>query len=100
MLIRDPADATTGREAAEALALNALAYLLEDSERTNRFLGATGIDGDALRLRLTEPDFLGCILDFILEDEVLLLAVAEATGLRADRVAGLRRRLPGALPSA
>ncbi len=97
----DPVRALTDRsgdDAAEALALTALAYLLEDSDRTSRFLTATGIDGDALPPRLSDPLFLGCILDFVLEDDALLVAVAEAAGLRAERVAAMRRRLPGALP--
>jgi len=93
------AHGTTGDEAkAEALALGALAYLLEDPERTNRFVGVTGVDGDSLPPRLGDPVFLGCVLDFVLEDETLLIAVAEMAGLRADRIARLRQRLPGAQP--
>lgn len=84
-------------EAAEALALTALAYLLEDNERAARFLTATGVDGAGLPARLGDPVFLGCILDFILEDETLLLAVSAASGLRAERIPGIRRRLPGSL---
>ncbi len=97
----DPARAMAGRpgeEAAEALALTALAYLLEDPGRTSRFLTASGLDGEALPPRLSDPLFLGCILDFVLEDDALLLAVAETAGLRAERVSAMRRRLPGALP--
>lgn len=88
----------SGDEAAEALALTALAYLLEEPERTNRFLSVTGMDGNVLPSHLGDPVFLGCILDFVIGDETLLLAVAEASGLRADRVVRLRQRLPGALP--
>mgnify|MGYP006289556169 CR=1 FL=1 len=91
-------DARSGDNAAEALALTALAYLLEDPDRANRFLTATGMDGDALPSRLADPVFLGCILDFVLEDETLLVAVAGVAGLRADRVIRMRQRLPGALP--
>jgi hypothetical protein len=97
--MRDRGDASlldrSGGDAAEALALTALAYLLEDDGRTARFLTATGIDGVDLAGRLSDPVFLGCVLDFVLEDETILVAVAAAAGLRADRVAGLRRRLPG-----
>lgn len=85
-------------EAAEALALTALAFLLEDTDRTNRFLAATGMDGTVLPACLGDPAFLGCVLDFIIADEALLLAVAESSGLRPDRVVRQRQRLPGALP--
>lgn len=88
----------TGNDAAEALALTALAFLLEDPGRTDRFLGATGVDGTALSACLGDPVFLGCVLDFVIADEALLLAVSEASGLRADCVVRQRQRLPGALP--
>lgn len=97
--MRDQGDTTLlnrrGDEAAEAVALTALAYLLEDDERAVRFLTATGVEGPGLATRLTDPVFLGCILDFVLEDETLLLAVSGVAGLRAERIAALRRRLPG-----
>jgi hypothetical protein len=85
-------------DAAQAFALSALAYLLDDPARTNRFLTVTGMDGESLPARLADPAFLGCVLDFVLEDEVLLLDVAETAGVPADRIGRLRMRLPGALP--
>lgn len=94
---RREATATGAADAAQAVALSALVYILEDSERTSRFLSVTGIDGPDLPRHLQEPAFLGCLLDFVLDDESLLTAVAEAAGVRADRFAGLRRQLPGFL---
>jgi len=88
----------TAEDAAQALALNALAYLLDDPARTRRFLSVTGVDGVDLPARLGDPAFLGCVLDFVLEDEVSLLALAGAAGVRAERIGRLRLRLPGALP--
>ena len=85
------------QEAAEALALTALAYLLEDDGRTARFLRGTGVDGASLPVLLEDPVFLGCILDFVLEDEALLSGVSALAGVRADRIAAMRRRLPGVL---
>jgi hypothetical protein len=97
VLERREATATGAADAAQAVALSALVFLLEDEERTSRFLRVTGIAGDELAQRVQDPAFLGGILDFILEDEALLVAVAGAAGMRPDRVAGLRRRLPGYL---
>ena len=96
--IAGEATATGAADAAQAVALSALVFLLEDSGRTSRFLSVTGIEGEELARRIQDPAFLGGVLDFILEDEALLVAVAGAAGLRPDRVAGLRRRLPGCLP--
>lgn len=91
------AQSRSGQEAAEALALTALAYVLEDAGRTDRFLRVTGVDGAGLPTLLQDPLFLGCILDFVLEDETLLIAVSAVAGVRADRMAAMRRRLPGVL---
>lgn len=87
-------------EAAEALALTALAHLLADPDRTARLLGLTGLAGHELATHLNDPAFLGGVLDFVLADEALLLEIAGVAGLRPERVAGLRRRLPGAVPVA
>jgi hypothetical protein len=83
-------------EAAEALALTALAHLLGDQERSSRFLQITGLTGPDLPGCLQEPSFLGGILDFVLEDETLLGEVAAAVELPPDSVRRARLRLPGA----
>lgn len=85
-------------DAAQTLALTALAYVLADPDRAGRFLAVTGLDGGALPKHVTDGMFLGGVLDFILEDEALLLGAAEAAGLRPERLAALRRCLPGAMP--
>ena len=82
-------------DAAQALALTALAYLLEDTDRAARFCAASGIAGPDLAAQLGDAAFLGGVLDFVLEDEGLLVAVAAAAGLPPEAVAGARRRLPG-----
>jgi hypothetical protein len=90
---RAPAD-----ENAEAAALAALAYLLADDDRAARFLTMTGLAAAELRHHAADPAFLGGVLDFVLEDEPLLVGAAAAAGLRPERVAILRQRLPGAPP--
>jgi hypothetical protein len=64
------------QEAAEALALEGLAFLSADPERLDRFIALTGLSPDNLRAIGTAPDFLGGILDYIAGDEPLLLAFA------------------------
>ncbi len=83
------------QEAAQALALTALAFLLEDPDRAARFCGASGLAGADLAAQLGDAAFLGGVLDFVLEDEALLTEVAAAAGLPPETVIGARRRLPG-----
>lgn len=95
-----PSHPRTGRsvtaEGAQALALTALAHLLGDKDRAARFCAATGLAGEDLPPLLGDPAVLGGVLDFVLEDEVLLAEVAAAAGLAPEAVAGARRQFPGA----
>ena len=89
----DPAGAF---EAAEALALRALAFLAEDPERLGRFLALSGIGPGELRSRAADPALLGGVLDHLLSDERLLVAFAAANGLKPEEAARARWHLPGA----
>jgi hypothetical protein len=91
---REPA---AERDAAEALALRALAFLAEDPERLGRFLALTGIGPGELRSVATDPALLGGVLDHLLADERLLVAFAEANELEPEAAARARRHLPGAM---
>jgi hypothetical protein len=84
------------REAAEALALTALSWLLEDGDRAARFCAATGVGGAELARHLVDPAFLGGVLDFVLEDERLLVEVASACEVAPEALGAARQRLPGA----
>lgn len=88
--------ATAERDGAEALALRALAFLAEDPERLGRFLALSGLGPGELRTRTTDPALLGGVLDHLLSDERLLLAFAQAHGLKPEEAARARRHLPGA----
>ena len=83
-------------EEAEILAINALGFLASDGERLQRFMDLSGLDVPAIRAGATNPAFLGGILDHLLSDESLLLIFAEEQQLRPERIAELRRKLPGA----
>lgn len=89
---------TGNDESAQAAALTALAYVLADEDRAARFLAVTGLGPAELTARVGDPAFLGGVLDFVLDDDALLVAAAAAAGLRPERLAALRRRLPGASP--
>ncbi|MBL8709940.1 MAG: DUF3572 domain-containing protein [Rhodospirillaceae bacterium] len=81
--------------AAETLALQALAFILSDDDRRNRFLGLTGLDGGAVRSLPGNLAGLGAVLDHLLGWEPELLAFCAETDLPPARVAAARRLLPG-----
>lgn len=83
-------------EEAEIIGLNALGFLAADGERLQRFMDLSGLDVAAIRAGATRPAFLGGILDHLLSDESLLLIFAEEQQMRPERIAQLRRKLPGA----
>jgi hypothetical protein len=84
---------TESREAAEALAIQALAFIAEEPERLGAFLAASGIGPDAIRDAAREPGFLGGVLDHMLGNESLLVAFADSAGLNPISIARARRSL-------
>jgi len=64
------------RQAAEALAIQALSFIAADPERLGRFLAATGIGPGDIRAAAREPLFLAGVLDHITNDESLLMGFA------------------------
>lgn len=83
------------RDHAEAVALQALAYLLSQDDLTGGFLAASGIAPDQLRLRATDPHFLGAVLDFLLQDDAWVIGFAQSAGLAPQDVQAARVALPG-----
>jgi hypothetical protein len=81
------------REAAEMLAIQALAFIAEEPERMTGFLSTTGIAPDAIRTAAGEPDFLAGVLEHMLADENLLLAFADSAGIDPAGIAHAHRAL-------
>jgi hypothetical protein len=75
------------REAAETLAIQALAYIAEQPETLGRFLDASGIAADEIRAASRQPDFLAGVLEHMLGDESLLLAFAQSQGIDPAEIA-------------
>jgi hypothetical protein len=92
-----PPTSEAERDAAEALALRALAFLAEDPERLGRFLALCGIGPSELRSRAADPALLGGVLDHLLGDERLLIAFAERHEIEPEATARARRHLPGVM---
>jgi hypothetical protein len=83
--------------AAEALALQALAWLAGEPEELGAFLAQTGMDGPQLRAAAGAPELLAGVLDYLLGDETRLLAFCTAAECDPALPARLRRLLPGAV---
>jgi hypothetical protein len=84
---------------AETIAIQALSFLAGRPEELGRFLALTGIGPASLRQSAADPAFLGGILDFLLQDEALLLSFAAESGIAPGTVGAARQHLDGA-PSA
>ena len=62
------------RGTAEALAIAALTFIAEEPERLGRFLALSGIGPESLRAAACESGFLLGVLDYLTNDESLLIA--------------------------
>lgn len=87
-------DAAASREAAEALAVEALAFVAADADLLQRFLSVTGIEAEAIRAAAREPGFLAGVLGFVAAHEPTLLAFAGAAGRPPQAIAAALAALP------
>jgi len=86
---------SSAREAAEALAIQALTYIAGDAERLGRFLAATGIAPTEIRSAASEPEFLAGVLDYLVGDVGLLTSFSESTAIDPETVEQARVLLSG-----
>jgi len=68
------------KEAAEALAIQALTFIAAEPERLGRFLAVTGVGPAEIRDAAREPGFLAGVLEHLAADEGLLTAFAAEAG--------------------
>lgn len=80
---------------AEQIAIAGLAFLAERPEHLARFLALSGIGPETLRAAAADPGFLAGILDFLMNDESMLLEFTETHRLRPMLVAVAHHRLDG-----
>ncbi|GLK42173.1 MULTISPECIES: DUF3572 domain-containing protein [Novosphingobium] len=77
----------------QALALNALGWVLSDQDRAERFLSLTGLMPEELRASLGEPSTLGAVMDFLCAHEPDLLGAADALGVQPEVLVAAQRKL-------
>jgi hypothetical protein len=86
---------TLSRDAAETVALCAVAWLAGHDDLLPVFLGATGASERDLREGLADPVFQAAVLDFILMDDAWVAAFCETEGLAPTDPMQARAALPG-----
>lgn len=72
-------------EAAETVALQALAWLVSNDELLPVFLGATGASEGDLRARAVEAEFLGSVLEFLTLNDAWVMAFCDAGNLAYEQ---------------
>ena len=83
------------RQAAETLAVAALAFLASEPEHLGGFLAATGVGPDQIRNASRDPSFLSGVLDHFSQNEPLLVAFAQQQGIDPTEVERARVTLGG-----
>ena len=86
---------TLSREAAETVAMQALAWLAGNNELLPVYLGATGASEMDLRARVAEPEFLLSVLDFLMMDDAWVSAFCDEQLISYDSPMQARHALPG-----
>jgi Protein of unknown function (DUF3572) len=96
MALRDPrpTDKMT-LDAAQSLAIAALAYLSNTPDLMQRFLALTGIEASQIREAAREPHFLAGVLKFFTAHEPTLMAFCEATDTPPQSIQAAVAALPG-----
>lgn len=80
---------------AETIALQALAFLAGDEQALDGFLRLTGMGLPDIRAAAANPDMLAGVLDYLLQDEPMLLAFCDTAEIRPDEPGRARAYLPG-----
>jgi hypothetical protein len=84
------------QENADALALRAFGWLLDDPALRDAFLQETGVSPSDLPHLVKSRRFLAAVMDFLLADDRRVLDFCAAQGLRPDAALRARAHLPGA----
>ncbi|MCX7286657.1 MAG: DUF3572 domain-containing protein [Rhodobacterales bacterium] len=83
------------QESAYVLGLQALAWLAADPDRLHGFLASSGVDPTTLAAQAADPEFLGAVLDHLLQDDQTVMDFCNETGLPYTAPQAARSALPG-----
>lgn len=93
MAIRETNPHDGSGESAETWALHALAWVLSEAGRADRFVALTGIAPEDLRARAGDPAVLDAVLGFLEGYEPDLFACAKSLGVTPIELITARQRL-------
>ena len=80
---------------ASTLALSAISFIVANDVLRDRFLAMTGLDGNELKERLAEEDFLASVLEFLISHEPDLIDFAESIEEKPELIVRAWRQLGG-----
>jgi len=80
---------------AEAIAIQALAFLAADADQLGQFMVSTGLTPDDLKARASDPDLQVAILDHVLANDAQLLMFATQQDVPAEDIWPARVALGG-----
>ncbi len=83
------------QDAAETIAIAALAFLAQEPSRLGQFLANTGMGPDALKASARTPETLAAVLNFLMQDESLLLTFTSEVHLAPEAIAPAYALLAG-----
>jgi hypothetical protein len=87
---------TLTREAAETIAIQAIGFLAEESNRMGRFMSLTGMEPETLVAGAETAPVQVAVLDYLLSDESLLMVFSGHAALDPQAVSAARALLDGA----
>jgi Protein of unknown function (DUF3572) len=85
----------TAQESADAMALQAFGWLLEDPALRDAFLNETGVSPSDLPHLVKTRRFLAAVMDFLLADDRRVLDFCASAGLTPASALKARSHLPG-----
>lgn len=77
----------------QTIAIAALSHFATNSRTLDRFFAVTGLDPASLREAAATEGFVAGVLDFVLSDEALTVAVAHEQDIAPEAIAAARQRL-------
>ena len=83
------------RERAETVGVQAVAWLAGNDDLLPVFQGSTGAGAEEFRAGLSDPEFQGSVLDFLLMNDDWVISFCEAHGFPFDMPMMARAMLPG-----
>ena len=91
----NPTSDQVEKSGSETLAIRALEFLASDEGAMAAFLGACGGTIETVKLRAGDAEFLGFVLDHLLQDDSAVVAFAASEGIAPEEVMRARAALPG-----